>query len=199
MSGRETPSQWFRKLSSTEPANTYLKTASLDLAAITESLEKGQGEHDEGLLKQNVESVIEYIKEAECLIKRIEDAVDRYLYWDEEVRLIETWLVRVVVVNVVYCDSPFPLHHPLTLHHSSLLLHLLPSPLPPSHSSISSPYLLSLPYPLFYLLPFPLLYLLPLPLTYSPFPPLSSISSPPLLSPLSPLPSILLLPRAVSV
>jgi hypothetical protein len=87
--GRESPVQLFRRLTELEPSQTYLKDASTSLASVCESLERSQGEGDEGLLKESVDSLIDYIRSAQCLVRRIEDAVDRYLFWDEEVQMYE--------------------------------------------------------------------------------------------------------------
>ena len=48
-----------------------------------------QGETDEGLLKESVESLVDLVKSAQGLVRRIEDAVDKYLFWDEEVQVYE--------------------------------------------------------------------------------------------------------------
>ena len=48
-----------------------------------------QGENDEGLLKESVESLVDLVKAAQGLVRRIEDAVDKYLFWDEEVQVYE--------------------------------------------------------------------------------------------------------------
>ena len=64
-----------------------------------------QGEGDEGLLKESVESLIDYIRAAQLLVKRIEDAVDRYLFWDEEVQMYET--VNSVSAPLSGVDKPF--------------------------------------------------------------------------------------------
>ena len=66
-----------------------------------------QGESDEGLLKESVESLADLVRAAQGLVSRIEDAVDKYLFWDEEVQVYEA-------VNAVRTNGCKP-HHALPL------------------------------------------------------------------------------------
>jgi len=38
---------------------------------------------------QNLESILNYLRAAVGLLDRVEQAVDRFLFWDEEVRICE--------------------------------------------------------------------------------------------------------------
>ena len=41
------------------------------------------------MICQNLESILSYLKAALFLLNRVEQAVDRFLFWDEEVRICE--------------------------------------------------------------------------------------------------------------
>uniref|UniRef100_A0A1X7V903 Uncharacterized protein n=1 Tax=Amphimedon queenslandica TaxID=400682 RepID=A0A1X7V903_AMPQE len=62
-----TMSHWFRHIAEGEPCDTYLKLSS-----------------DDALCVQNLQSIADYIHSAGDLLTRVEEAVERFLYWDEE-------------------------------------------------------------------------------------------------------------------
>ena len=41
------------------------------------------------MICQNLESILNYLRAAVGLLDRVEQAVDRFLFWDEEVRICE--------------------------------------------------------------------------------------------------------------
>ena len=51
------------------------------------------------MICQNLESILSYLKAALSLLNRVEQAVDRFLFWDEEVRICE----EVVQVGNCFC------------------------------------------------------------------------------------------------
>lgn len=85
----EKTGHWFRAISESEPAETYLKRAASDLARSCEVMEGHHGDTDEILFIQNLQSIADYVRAAQDLLTRVEDAVDKFLYWDEEVNIIE--------------------------------------------------------------------------------------------------------------
>lgn len=85
----ERSAHWFSAISDSEPHHTYLRRASADLARTCEGMEGQLGDSDESLFIQNLQSLTDYIRVAQNLLTRVEEAVDQYLYWDEEVTIIE--------------------------------------------------------------------------------------------------------------
>lgn len=59
-----------------------------------------QAESDEAhVICQNLESILSYLRAALSLLNRVEQAVDRFLFWDEEVRICEE-VVQVSGVHI---------------------------------------------------------------------------------------------------
>ncbi|KAL5508977.1 hypothetical protein EMCRGX_G004249, partial [Ephydatia muelleri] len=86
----EKTAHWFRALSESEPVETYLKFAASDLARTCESVEGHQIDTDDTLFIQSLQSIADYVKAAQDLLTRVEEAVDKFLYWDEEVSIMES-------------------------------------------------------------------------------------------------------------
>ncbi|XP_064396977.1 uncharacterized protein LOC135343878 isoform X2 [Halichondria panicea] len=82
---------WFRAISDSEPLDcvTYLRTAASDLSRTCEAIESHHTDSDDGLLVQNLQSIAEYIVTSKGLLTRVEEAVDKFLYWDEEITILE--------------------------------------------------------------------------------------------------------------
>ena len=51
------------------------------------------------MICQNLESILSYLRAALSLLNRVEQAVDRFLFWDEEVRICEE-VVQVSDVHI---------------------------------------------------------------------------------------------------
>jgi hypothetical protein len=90
----ERTAHWFRAISESEPGDTYLKTASSDLARTCNTMETSHGDSEDTLLVHNLQSIAYYVRASLDLLMRVEDAVDKFLYWDEEVTLIEAVTVE---------------------------------------------------------------------------------------------------------
>jgi hypothetical protein len=88
---QDTMSHWFRQMSDNEPCDTYLKLAAGDLARTCQVIENHRSTSDgeDALCIQNLQSIGDYIQSAIELLSRVEEAVDKFLYWDEEVMICE--------------------------------------------------------------------------------------------------------------
>uniref|UniRef100_A0A1X7T2X5 Uncharacterized protein n=2 Tax=Amphimedon queenslandica TaxID=400682 RepID=A0A1X7T2X5_AMPQE len=71
--------------------DTYLKLSSGDLARTSEMIETQRStfDGDDALCVQNLQSIADYIHSAGDLLTRVEEAVERFLYWDEEIMIYE--------------------------------------------------------------------------------------------------------------
>ncbi|XP_073236126.1 uncharacterized protein [Porites lutea] len=83
------PGVWFKSLADCEPADTYLKIAAEALSKICIELENNRETTEEKLIVNDLQSVNHYVKSAMALLQRIQAAVEKFLYWDEEVRAYE--------------------------------------------------------------------------------------------------------------
>jgi hypothetical protein len=105
----ERTAHWFRAISECEPGDTYLKTAACDLARTCDTMETNHGDSEDTLLIHNLQSIADYVRTALDLLMRVEAAVDKYLYWDEEVTLIEAITAETgttIPDHPVKADSP---------------------------------------------------------------------------------------------
>ena len=59
------------------------------------------------MICQNLESILSYLRAALSLLNRVEQAVDRFLFWDEEVRICE----EVVQVSGVHIRKQGSIQH----------------------------------------------------------------------------------------
>ncbi|XP_065919973.1 uncharacterized protein [Dysidea avara] len=83
-------SYWFKNISEMEPSSTYLKDAAESLSRVCADMEQHQADSEEvNVICQNLESILNYLRAAVGLLDRVEQAVDRFLFWDEEVRICE--------------------------------------------------------------------------------------------------------------
>uniref|UniRef100_A0A1X7TAA1 Uncharacterized protein n=1 Tax=Amphimedon queenslandica TaxID=400682 RepID=A0A1X7TAA1_AMPQE len=90
-------SHWFRHIAEGEPCDTYLKLSSGDLARTSEMIETQRSTFDgnDALCVQNLQSIADYTciftqhGEPNDLLTRVEKAVERFLYWVEEVMIYE--------------------------------------------------------------------------------------------------------------
>ena len=76
-------------LSNSEPKGTYLETACHAMARLCKDIEKQQDDVEDYFLSRDVDWLIRYVESAEELLERTQEAVDRFLYWDEEVKSFE--------------------------------------------------------------------------------------------------------------
>uniref|UniRef100_A0A1X7TDQ7 Uncharacterized protein n=1 Tax=Amphimedon queenslandica TaxID=400682 RepID=A0A1X7TDQ7_AMPQE len=100
-------SHWFRHIAEGEPCDTYLKLSSGNLARTSEIIETQQSTFngDDALCVQNLQSIAGYtciftqqwqalslpltLLHLVDLLTRVEEAVERFLYWDEGVMIYE--------------------------------------------------------------------------------------------------------------
>ncbi|KAJ7391905.1 hypothetical protein OS493_016201 [Desmophyllum pertusum] len=83
------PGFWFKSLADFEPADTYLKVATAALSKICIELENNRETAEEKLIVNDLKSVFHYVKSAEVLLQRVQTAVEKFLFWDEQVRAYE--------------------------------------------------------------------------------------------------------------
>ncbi|CAI7992835.1 Sorting nexin-7 [Geodia barretti] len=62
----ERTAHWFRAISESEPGDTYLKTASSDLARTCDTMETSHGDSEDTLLVHNLQSIADYVRA--CLV-----------------------------------------------------------------------------------------------------------------------------------
>lgn len=83
------PGMWFKSMADSEPADTYLKTAAEALSKICIELENNRETAEEKLIVNDLKSVYHYVQSAEGLLHRVQAAVAKFVYWEEEVRAYE--------------------------------------------------------------------------------------------------------------
>ncbi|XP_065666619.1 uncharacterized protein LOC101234408 isoform X9 [Hydra vulgaris] len=80
----------FLKISESEANNTYLKVVAMRLGNIIGDLEnKSNVIYDESNLIEDLSSILEYVRSADELLMRVEHSVNTFLYWEEEMRVLE--------------------------------------------------------------------------------------------------------------
>lgn len=90
----ERTAHWFRAVCESEPADTYLKAATSNLARTCDAMESHHGDSEDTLLIHNLQSIADYVRAALGLLRRVESAVDKFLYWDEEMSLMDAVAVE---------------------------------------------------------------------------------------------------------
>ncbi|KAI6645656.1 Sorting nexin-30 [Oopsacas minuta] len=83
--------KWLEAVSANEPRDTYTKVVIKDISKIFKSMNNQEGEDsiEDWTFVQNLQSTIQYITSAKGLLERIEQSMDKYLFWEEEVQNCE--------------------------------------------------------------------------------------------------------------
>ncbi|XP_066926800.1 putative leucine-rich repeat-containing protein DDB_G0290503 isoform X2 [Clytia hemisphaerica] len=93
-------SQCFKMLSEGEPADTYLKSITSSLSSIIRDLEnKNSVIYDESVLAEDLESILDMVQSADELLCRVENCVNTFLYWEEEIRVFEEMKTEGLVTS----------------------------------------------------------------------------------------------------
>jgi hypothetical protein len=89
ISQKDSVSQWFQAIGKGEPKATYLQTVCHGLSKVCDDTSKRQDDGDEQSVIQDLYSVVAYVQSAQALLSRVQETINEFLYWDEEVKVFE--------------------------------------------------------------------------------------------------------------